>query len=66
MIIEQYESNYYEYVFSKKSWTGREGHNSLLLKGVEEIMMFSGYWTRECGVCLCEKLASGIHLNIDT
>ena len=46
MMVGQDESTYHQYLFGKKSWTGIEGYNFKLPKGVGEIMMISGYQVR--------------------
>ena len=34
MMVGQDESTYHKYLFGKKSWTGPEGYNCILPKGV--------------------------------
>ena len=60
MMVGQDESTYHQYLFGKKSWTGPEGYNFLLPKGVGEIIMISGYQAREFGLGLGELLTPSV------
>ena len=57
MMVGQDESTYHQYLFGKKSWTGPEGYNFILPKGVGEILMISGYQAREFGLGLGKLLS---------
>ena len=52
MIIGQDESTYHQFTFSKKQWKGPQGCQMIMPKGEGEILMVSGYQSREFGLGL--------------
>ena len=60
MIIGQDESSFHQYIFAKKSWKGMKGLSQLVPKSVGEVMMISGYQSREFGLGLGELLTDDV------
>ena len=52
MLIGQDESTYHQFTFSKKQWKGPQGHHMIQPKGEGEMLMVSGYQSREFGLGL--------------
>ena len=50
MLIGQDESTYHQYVFSNKHWKGPTGLNFILPKSSGDILMISGFQSREFGL----------------
>ena len=60
MIIGQDESSFHQYIFAKKSWKGMKGLSQLVPKSVGEVMMISGYQSREFGLGLGQLLTDDV------
>ena len=60
MLIGQDESTYHQYIFSKKHWKGPTGLNFILPKGEGEILMVSGFQSREFGLGLGDLLTPDV------
>ena len=58
MIIGQDESTYHQFTFSKKQWKGPQGHPMMQPKGEGEMLMVSGYQSREFGLGLGKLLTN--------
>ena len=52
VLIGQDESTYHQYIFSSEQWKGPAGRNFIQPKGVEKILMLSGFQARESGLGL--------------
>ena len=60
MLIGQDESTYHQFVFSSKQWKGPSGRNFILPKGDGEILMISGFQSREFGLGLSTLLSEDV------
>ena len=56
ILVGQDGSTYHQYIFSKKGWKGPEGHTFILPKGEGEVLMISGFQSREIGLGLNDVL----------
>ena len=60
MLIGQDESTYHQYVFSSKQWKGPSGRSFIQPKGDGEILMLSGFQSREFGLGLRTLLTEDV------
>ena len=60
MLIGQDESTYHQFVFSKRHWKPKSGMNFILPKSTGEILMISGFQSREFGLGLGNLLTNEI------
>ena len=60
MLVGQDESTYHQYVFSSKHWKGPTGLNFILPKSSGEILMISGFQSREFSLGLGSRLTPDI------
>ena len=52
MILGQDESTFHQYIFAKRSWKNISGYNQIVPKSVGDLLMISGYQSRETGLGL--------------
>ena len=60
MMIGQDESTYHQYIFSNRYWKGPNGSNFIVPKSSGDIVMISGFQSREFGLGLHKYLTPDI------
>ena len=50
MILGQDESTFHQYIFANRTWKNISGYNQIVPKSVGDLLMISGYQSRETGL----------------